>query len=216
MQMLRVFFPEASELERRQLAVAVPPSVSPCTGLYDGLEIEALLEKVFSKHLPPKVDSYQKPMWESVRQLVGALGLGDHVGDEKRNQIFDHLDVDGNGKVRSWRMNTPGADHTTRGQGLPLCFYVCRLTSRTSFCGISTCWTSMKACMQLVGRCDSPACTCMQPAQSLATVWVSCVLMFVWKAALKMRQRPAKQAAAAPRAHACACISDNLRERRAL
>ena len=99
MQMLRVFFPETTEIERRQLAVAVPPSVVPCTGLYDSLELEKMVEHVHGRFLPPRTDAYRKVMWESVRQLVGALGLGDHKDDESRNQLFDQLDVDGNGKV---------------------------------------------------------------------------------------------------------------------
>lgn len=97
--MLRVFFPETSEIERRQLAVAVPPSVSPCTGLYDCLELEKLLEQVHGKYLPPRAHAYRKVMWESVRQLLGALGLGDHLEEEGRNQLFDQIDVDGDGKV---------------------------------------------------------------------------------------------------------------------
>ncbi|NJR41799.1 MAG: hypothetical protein HC767_03190 [Akkermansiaceae bacterium] len=99
--MLRVFFPETSEIERRQLAVAVPPSVSPCTGLYDSLELEMLLEQVYGKYMPPRTDVYAKKMWESVRQLLGALGLGDHMDEEGRNQLFDQIDVDGSGKVRA-------------------------------------------------------------------------------------------------------------------
>ena len=101
MQMLRVFFPETTEIERRQLAVAVPPSVSPCTGLYDCLELDKLVEQVYGKYLPPRTDAYRKVMWESVRQLIGALGLGDYIEEECRNQLFDQLDVDGNGQVRA-------------------------------------------------------------------------------------------------------------------
>lgn len=98
-EMLRVFFPETTEIERRQLAVAVPPSVSPCTGLYDCLELDKLVEQVYAKYLPPRTDAYRKVMWESVRQLIGALGLGDYIEEESRNQLFDQLDVDGNGKI---------------------------------------------------------------------------------------------------------------------
>lgn len=97
--MLRVFFPETTEIERRQLAVAVPPSISPCIGLYDSMELEKLLEQVYARYLQPRTDAYTKKMWESVRQLIGALGLGDHVDEESRNQMFEQIDMDGNGKV---------------------------------------------------------------------------------------------------------------------
>jgi hypothetical protein len=99
--MLRVFFPETTEMERRQLAVAVPPSVSPCIGLYDSLELEMVLEQVHAKHLPPRTEVYTKKMWESVRQLLGALGLGDHMDEQGRHQLFDQIDMDGNQKVCS-------------------------------------------------------------------------------------------------------------------
>jgi hypothetical protein len=107
LQMLRVFFPETTEMERRQLSITVPPSVSPCSGLYDCLELETLLEKVHAKYLPPRTDAYTKKMWESVRQLLGALGLGDHMDEEGRNQLFDQIDVDGNQKVCCQNSRSP-------------------------------------------------------------------------------------------------------------
>lgn len=102
-QMLRVFFPETSEVERRQLAMAVPMSTCPCPGLYDSLELEKLCS-TFDTYVPSHVDEkrgvYHKRTWESVRQLVGALGLGDHMDEEKRNASFDQLDMDADGLVR--------------------------------------------------------------------------------------------------------------------
>lgn len=98
MQMLRVFFPESSEVERRQLAVAVPMSICPCPGLFDSLELEKLCA-IFDTYVPSHVDDrrgvYHKRTWESVRQLIGALGLGDHMEEDRRNAVFDQLDMDG-------------------------------------------------------------------------------------------------------------------------
>lgn len=102
MQMLRVFFPETSEVERRQLAMAVPMSICPCPGLFDSLELEKLCA-MFDTYAPSHVDDkravYHKRTWESVRQLVGALGLGDHMEEDRRNAVFDQLDMDGDGLV---------------------------------------------------------------------------------------------------------------------
>lgn len=131
--MLRVFFPQTTELERRRLAMAVPPSVSPCTGLYDSVEIERLLEQVHAKYLPPGADAYCKKTWESVRQLLGALGLGDHLNEDSRNQLFDLLDVDRNGKVFQPSKIQP-THLLDSGRHVSLSV-VCRSTKRTSYCG---------------------------------------------------------------------------------
>lgn len=82
--------------------MAVPMSICPCPGLFDSLELEKLCA-TFDTYAPSHVDEkrgvYHKRTWESVRQLVGALGLGDHMEEDRRNAIFDQLDMDADGLV---------------------------------------------------------------------------------------------------------------------
>lgn len=82
--------------------MAVPMSICPCPGLFDSLELEKLCA-TFDTYLPSHVDGkrgvYHKRTWESVRQLVGALGLGDHMEEDKRNAVFDQLDMESDGLV---------------------------------------------------------------------------------------------------------------------
>lgn len=99
MQLLKAFFPDTSELERRKLAAAVPPSVVPVAGLYDAFNLRDL-QSIYAKNLPKGKVEYRKVMWEGVRQLLGALGLGDHLDEDKRNALFDMLDVNTDSKVR--------------------------------------------------------------------------------------------------------------------
>jgi hypothetical protein len=105
MQMLRVFFPETNEVERRQLAVAVPPSVCAVPGLYDSLSF-GLLQALYDAHLPRGPATYCKAANESVRQMLGALGLGDLSDLDARNAVFDQVDVDRDGQVRPSHVST--------------------------------------------------------------------------------------------------------------
>ena len=100
MQLLKVFFPKTSEYERRKLALAVPPSVAAVPGLYGYLQLD-LLRETFDAHLPRGREDYVKAAAESVRQLLGALGLGDQCAADGRGAHFDALDVDGDGRVRA-------------------------------------------------------------------------------------------------------------------
>lgn len=99
-QLLKVFFPKTSEYERRKLALAVPPSVAAVPGLYGYLQLD-LLRDIFDAHLPRGREDYVKAAAEAVRQLLGALGLGDHCAADGRGAHFDALDVDGDGRVRA-------------------------------------------------------------------------------------------------------------------
>jgi hypothetical protein len=104
--MLRVFFPETSELERRQLALLVPPSVNPVPGLYDALSFDTL-QDLYNSHLPRGHPAYCKAANESSRQLIGSLGLGDLRDPDARNAALDQLDVDCDGQVRPHIGATP-------------------------------------------------------------------------------------------------------------
>ena len=97
-QLLKVFFPDTSDLERRQLAAAVPPAVHPGRGIYEPFSFGEL-RAAFDAHLPPGKRAYRKVMWESVRQMLGALGFGDLLDMDARNAVFDLLDTDKDGKI---------------------------------------------------------------------------------------------------------------------
>jgi hypothetical protein len=98
-QLLKVFLPDTSDTERRQLAAAVPPAVRANPNIYEPFAFGELRD-AFNAHLPPGKNEYRKVMWEGVRQLVGALGFGDLLDAERRNAVFDVLDRDRDGKVR--------------------------------------------------------------------------------------------------------------------
>lgn len=99
MQLLKVFYPETSEQERRQLAAVVPPPVRAAPHVYEPYSFDEL-RALFDAHLPAGKDEYRPVMWESVRQLLGGLGYGD-VGDnqEKQAALFEMLDVGKDGKL---------------------------------------------------------------------------------------------------------------------
>ena len=105
MQFLKVFFPDTSEVERRQLATAVPPPVHAVPRVHEPFAFGELAA-AFNAHLPPGKEVYRRVMWESVRQLCGALGFGDLLDDEaRRHAVFDLLDSNKDGKVRLQRAN---------------------------------------------------------------------------------------------------------------
>jgi hypothetical protein len=97
-QLLRVFFPDTMEYERRKLAAAAPLSISPVASIFGSIQLDTLLQ-IFDTYLPQGHSEYIKPAWESVRQLLGALGFGDLKDSDSRNAHFDALDVNRDGKV---------------------------------------------------------------------------------------------------------------------
>jgi hypothetical protein len=99
MQLLKVHFPDTTDYERRKLAAAAPLSISPVAGVFAGIQLETLLQ-IFDTYCPQGRSDYTKPAWESVRQLLGALGFGDLMDSATRDAHFDELDVNKDGKVR--------------------------------------------------------------------------------------------------------------------
>jgi hypothetical protein len=137
-QLLKVFFPDTSELERRKLAAAVPPSILPAAGLYDAFNLGDL-QSIYAKNLPKGKVEYRKVMWEGVRQLLGTLGLGDHLDEDRRSVLFDMLDMTNDSKVRffSGRWSRVNAVHAWIEQLLSFVQEVTQISQR--FCLLCLC-----------------------------------------------------------------------------
>lgn len=99
LQLLKVFFPEAREAERRQLAEKCPPSIAPCSGLYDRLDLAAI-RAVFDQCCPKNASFIPRSFHAHVRQLLGKLGFGDLTGEEQlQRSAFNQVDINGDDKV---------------------------------------------------------------------------------------------------------------------